>query len=103
MGQFFAAQPRHKAQQSGGSMAKTGAKIHDKYCEKCHSENGTVADDDSGYLSGQWRPYLEHALEDVFDGTRDTGKKMMKKVKQAHKKYGEKMVPALLDFYSSQN
>jgi len=102
MGKFFAAQNVHMANQKGGKMSKKGAKIHDKYCEKCHSESGTVADDDSGFLSGQWRPYLEHAMEDVFDGTRDTGKKMMKKVKQAHKKFGDDMVPALLDYYSSQ-
>lgn len=102
MGQFFAAQNRHVAAQSGGKMADEGAKIHDKYCEKCHSEGGTLADDDSGFLSGQWTPYLDHAMEDVMDGSRDVGKKMMKKVKEAHKKHGDKMVPALLDYYASQ-
>lgn len=102
MGKFFASQKIHMANQSAGSMSKKGAKIHDKYCEKCHSENGLVADDDSGFLSGQWTPYLKHAFADVMDGSRDTGKKMKKKVKQAHKKYGDDMVPALLDFYASQ-
>ena len=102
MGKFFAAQNRHMADQKGGKMAKKGAKIHDKYCDKCHEDGGTVADDDAGFLKGQWTPYLKHALEDVFDGTRDTGKKMMKKVKEAHKKHGDDMVPALLDYYASE-
>lgn len=102
MGKFFAAQKIHMANQSAGKMADKGAKIHDKYCEKCHSENGLVADDDSGFLSGQWTPYLKYSMEDVMEGTRDTGKKMTKKVKEAHKKYGDDMLPALLDFYASQ-
>lgn len=102
MGKFFAAQKRVPAKQSGGSMAKKGAKIHDKYCEKCHSEIGTVADDDSGFLAGQWKPYLNYSFADIMDGSHDTGKKMIKKVKQAHKKYGDDMIPALLDYYASQ-
>lgn len=102
MGKFFAAQERKVAPQSGGKMADKGAKIHEKYCEKCHSENGTLADDDSGFLSGQWTPYLKYSFADIMDGTHDTGKKMMKKVNEAHKKYGDDMFPALLDFYASQ-
>jgi sulfide dehydrogenase cytochrome subunit len=100
MAKFFAKQKRHVADQKGGPMADKGAKIHDKYCEKCHSEGGTIAEDDSGFLSGQWRPYLEYSMQDVFDGKREVGKKMMKKVKQAHKKHGDDMVPALMDYYA---
>lgn len=102
MGEFFAAQKRHVAQQSVGKMADKGAKLADKYCEKCHADNGTDPEDDSGFLAGQWSPYLKYQLEDVMAGTRDTGKKMLKKLKQAHKKGGDDTAQALLDFYASQ-
>jgi sulfide dehydrogenase cytochrome subunit len=100
MAKFFAKQKRHVADQKAGPNSDKGAKIHDKYCEKCHSEGGTIAEDDSGFLSGQWRPYLEYSMQDVFNEKREVGKKMMKKVKQAHKKYGDEMVPALMDYYA---
>jgi sulfide dehydrogenase cytochrome subunit len=104
MGQFFSSKPMHMAKQSAaGNMKKKGKKIHKKYCGKCHEDNGTSADDDSGQLAGQWAPYLKYSLEDSMSGDRDFGKKMKKKVKKAHKKYGDDMAPALLDFYASQN
>jgi sulfide dehydrogenase cytochrome subunit len=83
-------------------MAKAGAELHDDSCEKCHSENGTEASDDSGFLAGQWTPYLKYSLEDALDGTRDVGKKMMKKLKKVHKEGGEESIQALLDFYASK-
>lgn len=102
MGKFFASQKQHMADQSAGSGAKKGAKLHDKNCEKCHADNGTDPDDDSGQLAGQWTPYLKYSLEDALDGTRDVGKKMMKKLKSVHKKGGEEAIQALLDYYASQ-
>ena len=103
MGKFFAAQKRHSAEQSyDKKLAEKGAKLADKYCEKCHSENGTVADDDSGFLAGQWSPYLSYTLIDALDGTHDMGKKMMKKLKAANKKGGEETTDALLNHFASQ-
>jgi len=102
MAKFFAAQKRHTADQKAGPMADKGSKIHEKYCDKCHTEGGTLAEDDSGFLGGQWRPYLEYSMQDVFNEKREVGKKMMKKVKQAHKKHGDEMLPALLDYYAGQ-
>jgi sulfide dehydrogenase cytochrome subunit len=102
MGKFFAAQKISYAKQSAGGMAKKGAKLHDKYCDKCHAEAGTDPEDESGQLAGQWTPYLKYSLEDVLDGSRDTGKKMKKKLDQMHKKEGDKGIQALLDFYASK-
>ena len=102
MGKFFSTQKRHVADQPSGKLARKGAKLADKYCEKCHSENGTVADDDSGFLAGQWSPYLSYTLIDALDGTHDMGKKMMKKLKAANKKGGDETTQALLDHYASQ-
>ena len=102
MGEFFAKQKMHMADQKAGGMGKKGAKLHDKYCDKCHSENGTLADDDAGQLAGQWTPYLKYSLEDALDGSRDVGKKMMKQLKKMNKKEGDKGIQALLDHYASQ-
>ncbi len=100
MGQFFASQKRHTANQSAGGMASKGKKLHKKYCEKCHEDAGTNASDDSGLLSGQWTPYLKYSLADALDGSRDNGKKMLKKLKALHKKEGDKGLQAVLDFYA---
>ncbi len=103
MAKFFSAQKRVPASQSAGGMASKGKKLHKKYCEKCHENAGTSPDDDSGFLSGQWVPYLKYSLEDSLDGTRDNGKKMLKKLKKMHKKEGDKGIQALLDFYASND
>lgn len=78
-------------------LAKKGAKIHDKRCEKCHSEGGSVADDDAAILAGQWKPYLEHQFEKLSAGDRPMPKKMKKKFK----KLNDKQKAALIEFYAS--
>ncbi|MBL4659733.1 MAG: hypothetical protein JKY19_05210, partial [Alcanivoracaceae bacterium] len=37
-------------------LVKKGTAIHKRHCEKCHSEGGSIADDDAGLLAGQWTP-----------------------------------------------
>ncbi len=83
-------------------LAKKGKKLHNKYCEKCHADGGTAADDDSGLLAGQWTPYLQATLADFHAGTREMPKKMKKKVKKLLKKEGEDGIKALLSYYASQ-
>lgn len=106
MGEYFSEQKFVAAtgQESDSELAKKGAKLHDKYCEKCHSEAGTLADDDSGILTGQWKPYLEAQLAAFMvkkkDGGRKAPKKMAKKMKKLHKKAGDKGLKALIEFYS---
>jgi len=42
MSTYFSAQTYMPAvQESDAAMAKSGAKLHDKHCEKCHAEAGT--------------------------------------------------------------
>lgn len=101
MGEFFSKQERHVAMQDGKD-SKKGAKLHDKYCDKCHEDNGSNPEDDSGFLAGQWTPYLKYSLEDAMDGTRDVGKKMIKQLKKLHKKEGDEGIQTLLDHYASQ-
>jgi sulfide dehydrogenase cytochrome subunit len=83
MSKFFAGLSFVAADQKNDSAsAANGAKLHDKYCEKCHEDGGTSADDDSGFLKGQWKPYMVNTLEDFRDGHREMPKKMKKKVEQ---------------------
>ncbi len=90
-------------------LAKAGAKLHDKYCEKCHADGGTSKEDDSGILAGQWTPYLKATMSDYInfmnDGEgdkREPTKKMKKKVKKLLEKKGHKGVEALMHFYASK-
>ena len=103
MGEYFSKQKFVAAtgQKVDDVKAKKGAKIHDKYCEKCHSESGTVADDDSGYLKGQWKSYLAAQMMDYQNKDRKATKKMAKKMTKMHKKHGPAGVEALIEYYSS--
>jgi len=102
MGEYFAKQKfvEAKGQESDAAKAKKGAKIHKKYCEKCHSEQGTIADDDSGFLTGQWKAYLSAQLKDYHNKDRKASKKMAKKMKKMLNKEGSAGVEALVEFYS---
>ena len=104
MGEYFAKQPFTPADQpSDAKLAAKGAKLHDKYCEKCHSDGGTVemaVEDEVGVLSGQWKPYLEYSMTDFVAGTRPMPKKMKKKLETMHKKEGDAGIKALLEFYA---
>jgi len=95
----FAAKPFVKAKQKfdAGKVA-AGKKVHDTQCEKCHSEGGTLADDDAGILAGQWMPYLKETFAQYTKGTRPQPEKM--KVKFNALKPDEQ--EALLHYYASQ-
>ena len=89
-------------QEFDAELAKSGKKLHAKYCEKCHSEGGSEAGDDSGMLAGQWSPYVRWTIEDYTSGARKAPKKMAKKLKKLHKKKGDKGIHALVQYYASQ-
>jgi sulfide dehydrogenase cytochrome subunit len=99
MGGFFADKPfvRYPQQTDAAKVAK-GEALYEKNCETCHDENGSLADDDSGILAGQWLPYMTYAMQDFTSGTREMPKKMKKKVD----KLDEAQLEALLQFFASQ-
>ncbi len=92
---------RPMAQKHDPALAKAGKKLHKKYCEKCHSESGTVADDESGFLSGQWMAYLEYTLADFHNGVATPPKKMAKKLKKLYKAEGADGIKKLIHYYGS--
>lgn len=101
MGQFFAAQPVHKIknQPYDNAKAEAGKKLHEKYCSACHSEGGTLTDDEAGLLSGNSALFIKYALVDFLDGSRDMPKKMKKQMKKMLKKDADAF-DKLVNFYS---
>jgi sulfide dehydrogenase cytochrome subunit len=78
---YFSGKKFVRAKQNADPVLATkGEVIHTRNCEKCHSENGSSADDDSGMLAGQWMPYLKQTLADFKAGKRPIGKKMKPKI-----------------------
>ena len=74
-----------------------GRKLHNKNCEKCHSEGGSNSEDDAAILSGQWMAYLKKEFDDIASGKREAPKKMMKKFKKLDKDDYE----ALIHYYGA--
>ncbi len=100
---YFSQQPFAPAtQKSDPALAAKGAKLHDKYCEKCHAEGGSSAEDDAGILAGQWQPYLKWTLSDYNSGDREMYKKMAKKMNTMLKKKGDESITQLLHYYAGQ-
>lgn len=96
--QHFSKQQFVRAKQKfDPALAKKGKEVHDQYCEKCHSEGGTVADDDAGMPAGQWIPYLRHAFDEFYSGKRPVAKKMKLKLDEINKAD----VEALINYYGS--
>jgi len=91
-----------KGQEFDSGLAKKGAKLHDKYCEKCHADGGSSSEDDAGILAGQWTPYLKHTLADMMSGKSHMPKKMKKKLKKLHEKAGDAGIDQLFNFYASK-
>lgn len=101
MGWFFAGQKlRLFPQQTDVALAKRGAELHDKHCEKCHENGGRPGD--AGTLSGQWMPYLEYTMDDFINGKREYPRKMKRKVDAAIAEDGDEAMKALIHYYSSQ-
>ena len=99
MADYFAAQKIVRVKQDlDAEKVAAGAKLYGKNCEKCHDKNGSLADDDSGILAGQWLPYLDYSMQDFRADKRDMPKKMRKKVE----KLDDSDIEALLQYFASQ-
>ena len=102
MADYFAAQPYVSVEQPfDAELADKGARLHETYCDKCHSEQGTRAEDDAGMLGGQWKPFLHWTLEDYLAGDRKMMKMMKRKLNRLLDIEGETAIEALLEYYAS--
>lgn len=102
MGEFFAKQKLKPMKQTfDSSKAALGKKLHEDNCEKCHEDGGRKADE-GGILAGQSMIYLKYSMEDFHSNSRETPKKMKKKVKAVTSEHGQKGIEALIHYYGSQ-
>jgi sulfide dehydrogenase cytochrome subunit len=96
--QHFAGKKFVRAQQKfDPALAKKGKEIHERSCEKCHSEGGSVASDDAGITAGQWMPYLREQFKEFKTGKRPMAKKMKPKMD----KLEPADIEALINYYGS--
>lgn len=94
----FSAKPFVKFKQPvDAALAAKGKEINAKLCDKCHTEGGTVAEDDSGILGGQPIPYLKAQLQEFKDGKRPVPQKMKPKLDEVQPSDFD----ALANFYAS--
>lgn len=81
------------------ALAATGKALHTSAgCEKCHSEGGSLVDDEASILAGQPKAYLLSSLQEFKAGQRSGGEKMDKDIA----KLSEADLKALAEFYASQ-
>ncbi len=98
MGEFFSQKMfvRHPQKVDGAKVAK-GKLLHEKNCEKCHTESGRESED-GGVIAGQWSEYLKITMDDFAAKKRPMPKKMAEKIEGLSKDD----LDALIDFYASQ-
>lgn len=85
-------------QEFDAALAAEGSKIHRRDCEKCHSDGGSLAEDDAGMLAGQWMPYLEQVFADYKAGDREM---MEDKMKDKVDALDAASISALIQYYGS--
>jgi len=90
---FVAAQ-----QEFDAGLAAAGEAVHDRLCEKCHSDAGTNPDDEAGILGGQWMGYLENSFTEYASGDREQPKQMQEKMDEL----SDADTTALIHYYAAQ-
>lgn len=85
-------------QEFDAGLAAAGKAVHDKECDKCHSEGGSNPDDEAGIIAGQWMAYLEASFAQYRSGDREQPKNMQEKIDAL----SDADVTALVHYYASQ-
>ena len=94
----YAEFPYVKATQDfDAGKAEAGKALHDKDCDRCHSEAGTNPEDEAGMLGGQQMGYLRNMVAAYIDGSREQPKKMKEKMDAL----SADDVEALINYYGS--
>lgn len=77
----YAELPYVKATQDfDADKAAAGQALHDKHCDKCHSEAGTNPEDEASMLGGQRMGYLRNTFAQYADESREQPGKMKEKL-----------------------
>ena len=95
----YAALPFVPAKQEFDSaLAATGADVHNRGCNRCHTDGGSNPEDAASILAGQWRGYLERTFADYAAGERDQPAAMKQNVDEL----SADDIEVLLQYYASQ-
>ena len=102
MAEYFSNQsPVRPSQDFDKDLAAKGAVLHEDHCEKCHENEGRSAEDDTGVLAGQWRPYFVYTMSDFVEGHRAMPKKMKKELDEITESVGHNGIEQLAHYYAS--
>ncbi|RKZ37236.1 MAG: cytochrome c4 [Gammaproteobacteria bacterium] len=102
MADYFVKQAFIPYQQTvDADKVKKGAKLHQKYCQKCHT-NSVHTIVGSTNLAGQWMLYLQFTLVDIYTGVRDMPIRVLQIVENMVQLEGIESVDNLIHFYASQ-
>lgn len=82
-----------------GEKVRIGKKIHDEYCEECHSENGQHQDHEIPRISGQVRNYLYMQMLTYYLGKENMPQP--EKMEERIKKLEIEELVALSHYYAS--
>ncbi|MGL5948400.1 MAG: c-type cytochrome [Aeromonas sp.] len=87
------------AQPFDAALAATGKALHESAdCKKCHTEGGSLAEDEASILAGQPKGYLLTTLDQIKAGELSYDEKMDKAIKAM----SEADLKALAEYYASQ-
>jgi cytochrome subunit of sulfide dehydrogenase len=99
MADFLSAQKPHSYPQIvDAKKAEKGGMLQEKYCGRCHIDDGQDFKDDAPIMAGQWLNYLQLQIADYQSGKRKMSDKMAEKVKQL----SADDMDAIAHFYASE-
>ena len=102
LAKYYAKQSYKPADQSlDKKLVSKGKMIHDKYCAKCHDNNGYPDPYSYGILAGQWKAYLQQVIKEYLDGSRKTVPMMLLKLNRVKNEIGDNGFEQLINFYAS--
>ncbi len=93
--------PVFPTQTFDADLASAGQELHEIHCDKCHENEGRSAEDDTGILAGQWKPYFMYTMHDFISGDRAMPKKMKKELDEIAETVGDDGIKQLADYYAS--
>ncbi|WP_028879736.1 c-type cytochrome [Terasakiella pusilla] len=102
MADYFASQKIVRyAQDVDAAKVEKGRKLFQDYCEKCHENDGYLADG-IGVMAGQTKQYLHFMVNDFFSGDREWSKKQKNKMQALMDDHGQDGYDAVIDYMASK-
>ncbi|PWC31710.1 c-type cytochrome [Azospirillum sp. TSO22-1] len=98
----FAAKPfgRPGGQAIDSARLAKGRELADKYCQKCHENEGRDADG-VGVLAGQKLTYMQFSVSDFLAGKREMDKRQKARFEELVKDHGAPAFTDILHYYAN--